>query len=33
MDSMDKFGWIVLSLAGLMMFAQIVRFVFNYLWG
>lgn len=33
MDSMDKFGWIVVSVAGLMMFAQMVRFVINYFVG
>jgi hypothetical protein len=27
MDSMDKFGWIVVSVAFLMIFAQIVRFL------
>lgn len=31
--SEDKFGWIVVSLAGLMMLGQIIRFLINWLWG
>lgn len=31
--SEDRFGWIVVSLALLMMLGQGVRFLFNYLWG
>lgn len=31
MDSMDKFGWIVVSLAALMMLAQAIRFLFKWL--
>ena len=33
MDSMDKFGWIILAVAALMMFAQMVRFLVKVLWG
>jgi hypothetical protein len=33
MDSMDKFGWIVVSLALMMLVMQLVRFIFNYFIG
>ena len=29
----DKFGWIVVSVAGLMMSAQLIRFLIKVLWG